>query len=201
MKVISIEVSLALSISGFGFTIMDAIFPSYIEFIRPYTNYILPLAISFMISPWLLMFIDFLKNKKQPLKQLSNNFGNLKTIFGKIAVLYSQTGLFIQDSFNAPIVVIGGKSQSLHKDFQDFTEYISTITLSIPQEAGVKIMSFFDLLCNYKTQADVIINSSKTKERYAEWLDLKQRHEEIVAPRYTELEVYLRNILNEKEHT
>ncbi|GAG05117.1 unnamed protein product [marine sediment metagenome] len=134
-------------------------------------------------------------------KKSINNKTELQNIFGKIATLYSQTGILIQNSFDIPIATIGGESQSLHKNFQDFTKYMDTITLSLPQEVGVKIMSLFDLLSDYKKQADVIINSSKTNECYARWLDLKQRHEKIVAPRYTELEVYLRNILNEKNST
>jgi len=200
-----LRVSVASSISGAGITILRIIMPIYIEFIRPYADYILAFAISLIISPWLLMFVDFLKNKKpikeQPPKQPINNFEDSKTLFGKIATLYSQTGILIQNSFDIPIAVVGGESQSLHKDFQDFTKYMDTIILSIPQEIGVKIMSFFDLLFDYKKQADVMINSSKTKERYDQWLDLKQRHEKIVAPRYTELEVYFRNILNENNPT
>ena len=194
-------ISVVLSISGLGVTIVGVVLPIYIDFIRPYAHYILAFGIFLIVGPWLLMFVYFLKKKKQLIKQPIKNFENLKTIFGKITDLHTRTGLLIQDSFNAPIAVIGGKFQSLHKDFQDFTEYIGTITLSVPQEAGVKVMSFFDLLFDYKKQADVMINSSKTKECYARWMNLRQTYEEIVAPRYTELEVYLRNILNEKDLT
>ena len=161
------------------------------------------LIVIFSIFVFLYLFaviIYQVRSRNPASKDLSQD-NNLQTLFGKIANLYTQTGLLIQDSFNAPVEVIGGKSRSLHKDFKNFTECMNTITLSVPQETGVKIMSFFDLLFDYKKQADVLINSLKTNENYDRWLDLKQRYEQIVAPRYTELETYLRNVSKGANHT
>ena len=53
-----------LNISGVGFAITSIIMPAYIEIIEPYAGYILAFGLSLIIAPWVLVLVDFYRNKK-----------------------------------------------------------------------------------------------------------------------------------------
>ncbi len=53
----------ATGISGFGLIIIGYISPIYLEFIKPYANYILWLGICLIVSPWLLSLFGSIRNK------------------------------------------------------------------------------------------------------------------------------------------
>ncbi len=146
------------------------------------------------------VIIHQIRFRKPATKGVSKG-NDLQALFGRIANLYNQSAIFVQQSYDLQQPSSGHKAQSLHRAFEEFMAYKNEITLSIPQELELATMSFFDLLLDYKKEAYLIINSSKSNECYTRWMDLKQRFDTNVAPHYSHLEVQFRQLLNKQQNT
>ena len=62
--------TIALSLSGFGLSIIGYTMPFYIESLKPYTSYISYFGVTLIVCPWLFLYLLYLRKRKKGLAEL-----------------------------------------------------------------------------------------------------------------------------------
>ena len=191
-------IPVAISIVGFGATILGGIMPFYIEAIRPFANYILAISITLMVGPLLLILFFYLKNKNTKTVEVTEPSTAIKSLLSDTHSLYNNTGLFIKSCYTDSVKTGGEKRINLDKEFKSYLKTFKGRMLELPQKLEPKISRFIYILEDYVKQGEIIISLPKTPECYSRQQKLEQDFSNNAPVLYSEIEVELRKILNKK---
>ncbi len=138
------------------------------------------------------------KGVKQP-PAISLDKNAVQSVINDTYFLYNETGLFVKHCFVAAREDSMEKSTELNKRFDDFNQTIKGRLAIVPNalELSVKVFRLFDILWEYKRDAEIIVSATKNDNRYRDQLKLVQRFANEVAVLYSEIEVELMKLTNE----
>ncbi len=141
------------------------------------------------------VLIRAVRRKQNNASYSSIDDSSIKSLLDDIYSLYNQTGLFIKYCYNDDANISGGKSANLHNKFENCLKAFKGKALYLPQELELKMSRFFDILFEYKRNAEVIASAAKAPDRYTDQQKLEQKFTNEVPVFYSEIEVELRKIL------